>query len=320
MFFILIRNNLIIWITLFCLIQLSGCSFSSKYSSSKDGPPAVDFDASKIPDAIPKNEPINASCNKPYVVHGHKYYVLKNAKGYHKVGTASWYGTKFHGRKTSNNERYNLYSMTAASTVLPIPTYVQVTNLENGNQVVVKVNDRGPFRGNRLIDVSYAAAKKLGFAGKGTAKVEVKAIDPNNWHSNQPIKNTVDYPLLAKNDDISSVKLKNKKDLSNKPAKNEINISQDNKLAENKAYKSYKPTDQKLYVQAGSFSKLDNAKKLSAKINKLIATPTKINRKTHNKKSIYEVNIGPLANSTQSQLIKQLLESHGLGKAQIITS
>jgi rare lipoprotein A len=178
-------NATIIWIFLFCLTQLSGCSFIGRKFSRADGAPSVNIDASKIPDAVPRVEHRSKYGNNDYAVEGRRYHVLKSAKGYNKVGYASWYGTKFHGRYTSTNERYNLFTMTAASPELPLPTYVQVTNLSNGRKVIVKVNDRGPFRCNRILDLSYVAAKKLGYVGHGTAKVRVVAIDPKAWNSSK---------------------------------------------------------------------------------------------------------------------------------------
>ena len=114
-------------------------------------------------DAKPKSEPLSKRGNMPsYEVFGKRYYTMKSAKGYVERGIASWYGSKFHGRKTSNGETYDMHAMTAAHTRLPLPTYVRVTNLENGRSTVVRVNDRGPFKKNRIIDLSYAAATKLG--------------------------------------------------------------------------------------------------------------------------------------------------------------
>jgi rare lipoprotein A len=115
-----------------------------------------------------------------YTVFGHKYYVLRSSRNYEEQGVASWYGTKFHSHHTSNGERYDMLAMTAAHKTLPLPTYVQVTNLRNGKKVIVKINDRGPFESNRLIDLSYVAAKKLGMLGHGTTRVDVKAIDPRD--------------------------------------------------------------------------------------------------------------------------------------------
>lgn len=159
----------------------------------RDGPPPREIDASSIPDAVPRHEPITKAGNKsPYVVLGKKYHVLPSFKNYRGRGLASWYGSKFHGRTTSNGEPYNMYAMTAAHKTLPIPCYVRVTNLRNGRSAIVRVNDRGPFHDDRIIDLSYAAAKKLGVYGTGTAEVEVVAIDPGSYQSN-----SVEAPRIA---------------------------------------------------------------------------------------------------------------------------
>ncbi|MGE0482951.1 MAG: septal ring lytic transglycosylase RlpA family protein [Gammaproteobacteria bacterium] len=131
-------------------------------------------------EAIPRTEPLSKYGNpESYVVFGKRYYTLKSASGFVERGIASWYGQKFHGRKTSSGEIYDMYQMTAAHKQLPLPTYVEVRNLENGRSTVLRVNDRGPFHGNRIIDLSYAAALKLGIADAGTAFVEVRAIEPD---------------------------------------------------------------------------------------------------------------------------------------------
>jgi len=125
----------------------------------------------------PRNLPKSRSGNPPtYEVFGKQYHVMESAEGYRDTGDASWYGSKFHGRKTSSGEVYDMYQMTAAHRSLPLPTFVKVTNLENGQELVVKVNDRGPFHDERIIDLSYAAAAKLGIVESGTAAVEVVAI------------------------------------------------------------------------------------------------------------------------------------------------
>ncbi|CAL7964200.1 rare lipoprotein A [Gammaproteobacteria bacterium] len=182
------RNWSIAGVFIFCLTQLSGCSFVGISHKDIDGAPSVDIDASKIADAVPRSEPYHPYGTRDYVVGGHRYHVLKSSKGYVKTGNASWYGTKFHGNNTSTQERYNLYSMTAASTELPLPSYVQVTNLRNGKQVIVRVNDRGPFHSKRILDLSYAAAKKLDFVDSGTAPVKIVGIDPKTWNKNSQIK------------------------------------------------------------------------------------------------------------------------------------
>jgi len=139
-----------------------------------DGAPPVDLDA--IADAQPKPEPLHAHANDPYVVFGKEYVPEREFSAHRKQGTASWYGRKFHGQRTWSGEIYDMYAMTAAHPTLPVPSYARVTNLQNGKSVVVRINDRGPFSSGRMMDLSFAAAYKLGFAESGIAAVEVESI------------------------------------------------------------------------------------------------------------------------------------------------
>ncbi|MDE2342968.1 MAG: septal ring lytic transglycosylase RlpA family protein [Betaproteobacteria bacterium] len=144
-----------------------------------DGPgahPPAHLD--QIPDAVPKWEPLNRFANKPYTAFGKVYVPDISGKPYRARGTASWYGRRYNHQKTSSGELYDMYGMTAAHPTLPIPSYARVTNLSNHKSVVVRINDRGPFRSNRLIDLSYTAAWKLGFVNKGSAEVEVERLFP----------------------------------------------------------------------------------------------------------------------------------------------
>lgn len=144
----------------------------------KDGPPNWSVDIASIPNAIPRSEPRSKYGNPAvYSVAGKNYRVQASSDGHVERGLASWYGTKFHGRRTSSGEPYDLHGMTAAHKTLPLPTYVEVTNIKNGRKIVVKVNDRGPFHEGRIIDLSYAAAQKLGIGS--TAMVEIRAINPD---------------------------------------------------------------------------------------------------------------------------------------------
>ncbi len=164
---------------------ISACTFGSK----RDAAPKRHVNVANIPDAVPRIEPKSKGGNpKSYKVFGKTYTVMNSAEGYVERGIASWYGTAFHGNKTSNGETYSMYQMTAAHKSLPIPTYVQVRNLKNGKSIVVRVNDRGPFHHNRIIDLSYVAAKKLGIAGSGTGLVEVRSINPRSWNQDQQAK------------------------------------------------------------------------------------------------------------------------------------
>jgi rare lipoprotein A len=129
-----------------------------------------------VPDAVPRSEALHPWANRPYTVLGQQYVPTTGVKVYRERGMASWYGRKFHGQPTSSGERYDMYAMTGAHPTLPIPSYVRVTNLRNGRNVVVRINDRGPFSNKRLIDLSYTAAYKLGYVATGTAEVEVELI------------------------------------------------------------------------------------------------------------------------------------------------
>ena len=151
---------------------------SSPDSQISDGAPLRHIEPDDVADAIPRADPILAVGNKtPYEVNGQTYDILASTQNYRERGIASWYGTKFHGRKTSNGELYDLYAATAAHKTLPIPSYARVTNLDNGRSVIVRVNDRGPFHDDRLIDLSYGAAVKLGYMEQGTAPVEVEVLN-----------------------------------------------------------------------------------------------------------------------------------------------
>lgn len=168
------------------ILNLVGCGTTShhRYAQQNDSAPNFHIDPSKVPDAVPKVEPLSKHGNpKSYRVLGHTYYLRSSPYGYDETGIASWYGMKFHNYKTSSGEMYDVAGMTAANKVLPIPCYAKVTNLKNGRQVIVKINDRGPFHENRIIDLSYVAAAKLGIWPKGTGLVRVQTIDPRTWHS-----------------------------------------------------------------------------------------------------------------------------------------
>ncbi|MBT8139954.1 MAG: septal ring lytic transglycosylase RlpA family protein [Gammaproteobacteria bacterium] len=172
-------------LALCAVLVLAGCSFFSGLKhpvAERDRAPRVKLDEKRIADAEPRVEPRSRGGNRSvYTVFGKSYRVLDDAQGFRERGPASWYGKKFHGRLTANGERYDMYQMTAAHKHLPLPSYVRVKNMENGREIIVRVNDRGPFHGDRIIDLSYAAATKLGMLRKGTAKVEIEVIDAKAW-------------------------------------------------------------------------------------------------------------------------------------------
>ena len=237
------------------------------------------IDTSVIPNAKPKSEPITNAGNKsPYQVFGKTYRVLPTSKGYKATGIASWYGTKFHGRLTSNGEVYNMYGMTAAHKSLPIPSYARVTNVENGKSVVVRINARGPFHGARLIDLSYVAAMKLGYADKGTAKVLIEVID-TAVHP-QTLANP---PLIAQVIQTAPLKLKPKP----KPTRANTAASSGN------------------YLQVGAFSDVALANELKGKIRGLTSKPISV----RNQNNLFKLWSGPIANNLELQRIKAMLKN-----------
>ena len=265
---------------LLIVLCCTGCSTRHLFERSDGAPRDPPPDLSRIPDAIPKPEPRSHYGNpKSYVVFGERYYTLPSSKGYHKRGIASWYGTKFHGQRTSSGEPYDLYGMTAAHKTLPLPTFVEVTNLGNGRSVIVKVNDRGPFHSNRIIDLSYAAAYKLGMLGKGTARVDVRAIDPL-----APEHVPDNEPVLVQEDTAS-----------------------------------HKPADAQLYLQAGAFQNEDNALRLQKKIRGGNLGKVRVVKASTPRGLFYKVQVGPLAGTTEASHIARSLRTLGIKEARTLT-
>jgi rare lipoprotein A len=273
---------------------------------SRDGAPPRKLNPNDIKDAVPKREPITSAGNKsPYTVLGQTYVVMPNAKGYHQTGIASWYGTKFHGQSTSNGDKYDLYEMTAAHKTLPIPTYVLVTNLENNKQAIVRVNDRGPFVSNRIIDLSYAAAVKLGYADKGTAFVEVTAIDVDNW----PPRGTPDAPPAISPPLAPVVPLSESVSPAPAPAQPAVSAAQ--------REISTAPAG-KFYVQAGAFGDRRAAETLRERLAKVQSSPVSV-QPTSSPPVLYRVRIGPLRDrSAAEQLQNQLLVNHMSEAARVV--
>lgn len=235
-------------------------------------------DTRTIPDAVPKVEPITRAGNKsPYTVFGKTYFVMANSDNFSQTGTASWYGSKFHGRKTSNGEIYNMYAMTAAHKSLPIPSYVRVTNLENKRSIIVRVNDRGPFHGPRIIDLSYVAALKLGYADKGTAKVLVEVIDPSGNKDKPPLP--VQPPTTVAQID---------------PA------APTDPVAEPKTPLAISGS----YLQVGAFDNPDSAQQLQKQVRGYTALPILVQQRNN----MYKVWVGPIADKMELSLIRRILK------------
>jgi len=199
------RHTLLIAVCLVlpgCALWRGGSVPTPPPSSGKTLPPITlptpPRDLDSIPDAVPRAEPRSRYGNpENYVVFGQTYRVQKSARGHVERGLASWYGPGFHAERTSSGEPYDMYAMTAAHKTLPIPAYVRVTHLENGRSVVVKVNDRGPFVGNRIIDLSYTAAHKLGMIRSGTAPVEIRVLEPGEETPAPSLTTSVTPPSIG---------------------------------------------------------------------------------------------------------------------------
>ena len=266
---------------------LHACSSGGGGYGYGDGPPPKDIDVSNIPNATPKVEPITRAGNpNPYEIMGKTYHLLPEGAAYKEQGIASWYGNKFHGQKTSNGETYNMYGMTAAHKTLRIPAYAKVTNLENGRSVIVRINDRGPFHGKRIIDLSYAAAKKLGYSDKGTARVEVEAIDPRNFSQYQ--RNKVEQPSLA-------VK-----------QPRQVKVDQTSRRTSRLDTFSF-DLPANTFLQAGAFGSEFSAKQLLARLEKVTPTPVVI-RQQQQPKPIYKVLLGPVTDNIELLKLRNLLQ------------
>jgi len=243
------------------------------------GPRPGTVDVSRIPDAVPKNEPRSKYGNPPsYVVNGKTYYVMNSGRNFSERGIASWYGEKFHGRRTSSGETYDMYAMTAAHKSLPLPSYVEVTNLDNGKKIVVKVNDRGPFHDNRVIDLSYTAAAKLDILAKGTGLVEVRSIEPGYYAQKQ--RSVVAAPVITVNTTIA------RHDTGG------------------------------FYIQVGAFSQLVNAQNMYEKLGPL-GNLVQIREAMIDGTRLYRVRIGPLNDVTMADRIVSNLGTYGINEHQI---
>lgn len=244
-----------------------------------DGPgdhPPENIDA--IPDATPKVEPFNARANQPYIALDNKYTPMTSFYPYKERGIASWYGKRYHGKKTSIGEYYDMYSMTGAHTILPIPCYVRVTNTENGKSVIVRINDRGPFKKDRLIDLSFAAAYKLRLSDKGSGPVEVELIDPRQFNA------------LKKTSDVITEKIKEKEVIPTQ-VKSEENS-----------------TNEPLYIQAGAFKNEKNADLLLKQLIDMRLENTPPFKKQFSE-DLFHVVIGPFNSKDEANNIADLIKS-----------
>ncbi len=288
------------------IVSLAGCGFFDGLGKggAPDRAPSVLLNAKKIDDAVPRVEPRSRGGNRsPYQVLGKWYKVVDDTQGYRERGYASWYGVKFHGNKTSNGETYNMYQMTAAHKHLPLPSYVRVKNLENGKEVIVRVNDRGPFHQGRIIDLSYAAATRLDILKKGTAKVEIEVIDPAAWLAEQKAGRA-------------------SRQVAGKEAS--LQVAQDTAPRTSTVPKPTAAGDASeidpLYLQVAAYQSLETAQmlqqRLLAKLGRMGQVHADTNVVIHPSPSgqLYRVRIGPLAGHQQLAQLRQHDQLSAYGK------
>jgi len=258
----------------------------------KDAYPGQKLDASKIQDAVPQKVVRGSAGNKtPYTVLGETYHIVSDTKGFTETGYASWYGVKFQGHTTSNGETYDMYEMTAAHKTLPIPTYVRVTNLDNGLSTVVRVNDRGPFHDGRIIDLSYAAATKLDYADKGTAHVKIEALEAGEEYT--VVEADKKPAPVASVPKVQAVKV---------PVKVSSDDGQNYHLPAN------------TYLQVAAYSNRQSADSETQRIEAITELPVLVRQKNQ----LFKVQIGPITDNFDLLQLRELITSRQLGNPVVV--
>jgi rare lipoprotein A len=297
------------------LVGLSACSSNnSRYSQKQDSAPEFHYGELDLEDATPRFEPYAPANFRPYTVLGNYYTPMLDAKGFEEYGQASWYGQKFHGHLTSNGETYDMFAMTAAHKTLPLPSYVKVTNLDNQKVTIVRVNDRGPFHPGRVIDLSYAAAKKLDVLSTGVAnvKVEVVHIDEQGIMTvgaGKPQQPDIP-PSLAKPEQtpVMIAKADTKTTLEDRveleSAAPPISASLASSVAADKK-------EEQIYVQVAAFSNEEAVMELSEGLARLYQVPTYAPFIDN----IYRLRLGPLKSEQKAEKLIQELKSIGFDSA-----
>jgi len=281
-------------ILILAALLLSACGTTSKVGDTApsssgggylagDGPGDTPDNLDSIPDAVPRNEPLHRYANRPYVALGKTYTPLTSIGDYKKQGVASWYGKKFHGQRTSSGEVYDMYAMTAAHPTLPLPSYAKVTNVSNNKSVIVRVNDRGPFLHNRLIDLSYVAAHKLGIVGAGSGEVEVESIMPPAKMSSIVKPGIVSRPLATS---IPAT------------VPTDVSTAQSSTLGD---------VDSGIYLQLGAFESKENAEIYLEKMREQLGETSKL-LKLSSKENMTRVHIGPYDDQVDARSNAEMLE------------
>ena len=287
------------------------------HRAHKDGAPWWDVDVSRIPDATPTLHTGPYKAN-PYTVLGKTYFPLQESKTYVASGTASWYGTKFHGQNTANGEVYDLYGMSAAHKTLPLPSYVRVTNLDNNKTVILRVNDRGPFYSDRIIDLSYAAAKKLGYAETGTARVKVEGIDPQQWWAakGRPAPLMLNEPQVAQNSaPVITASAGTVEQWTPPPQQHAAAVVP----VQIDAKKNASAPASGQYLQVGAFANPDAAELLRSKLSGMVSAPVFISSIVRNQQTLHRVRLGPIGSPGEIAQVQNSVRLANLGSPSVVT-
>jgi rare lipoprotein A len=284
----------------------------------KDGAPWWDVDVTRIPDATPTlhSGPYKAN---PYTVLGKTYFPMQESRTYVASGTASWYGTKFHGQNTANGEVYDLYGMSAAHKTLPLPSYVRVTNLDNNKTVILRVNDRGPFYSDRIIDLSYAAAKKLGYAETGTARVKVEGIDPQQWWAakGRPAPLMLNEPKVAQNSaPVMTASAGTVEQWTPPPQQHAAAVVP----VQIDAKKNASVPASGRYLQVGAFANPDAAELLRSKLSGMVSAPVFISSIVRNQQTLHRVRLGPIGSPGEIQQVQNSVRLANLGSPSLVSA
>ncbi|MDD2055279.1 septal ring lytic transglycosylase RlpA family protein [Pseudomonas putida] len=283
----------------------------------KDGAPWWDVDVSRIPDATPTLHTGPYKAN-PYTVLGKTYFPIQESKRYVASGTASWYGTKFHGQNTANGEVYDLYGMSAAHKTLPLPSYVRVTNLDNNRSVILRVNDRGPFYSDRIIDLSYAAAKKLGYAETGTARVKVEGIDPQEWWAQRgrPAPLMLNEPKVAQTAPVITASAGTVEQWTPPPQQHAAAVVP----TQFEAKKNASAPASGQYLQVGAFANPDAAELLRSKLSGMVSAPVFISSIVRNQQTLHRVRLGPIGTPGEIQQVQDSVRLANLGQPSVVSA
>jgi rare lipoprotein A len=286
----------------------------SRYAIKQDLGPKQHVDMSQAPDAVPKVEPQSRGGNKSrYQVWGKSYSVMASSLGFKERGLASWYGQKFHGHLTSNGETYDMYTMSAAHKSLPLPTYARITNLANNKVVIVRVNDRGPFHGDRVIDLSYAAASKLDYRKTGVAEVLVEAIDASQWSPalEQSIRKQRNSNRFSSSPGVTNAPVKAPVKAAAKP------ILQAQTAPANEIRQQYKRVPA-YYVQVAAVSKIGGALLLKNTLVQELRRSNVFVEQASDRADLFRVLVGPMTDANSALALMQKLAALGRGQGLMI--